>query len=143
MLGVPHPPPEAHRMNKVVHFEIPTDDHPRAKQFYADVFGWQLQDMAAGPEVYTFAITSPVDAQFQHAESGAINGGMFQRNPDLPVSNPVITIGVDSIDAHVGKIEAAGGSLVVPKGEVPEMGWYAYFKDTEGNLMGLWENMRK
>jgi hypothetical protein len=55
----------------------------------------------------------------------------------------VITIGVDSIDQHVPRIEAAGGTLVVPKGEVPEMGYYAYFTDTEGNLMGLWETMRK
>ncbi len=129
-------------MNKVVHFEIPTDDHPRAKRFYGEVFGWQLQDMPTGADVYTFAITSEVDENYQHKESGAINGGMFQRSPQLPISNPVITIGVDSIDEHVGKIEAAGGSVVVPKGEVPEMGYYAYFKDTEGNLMGLWENMK-
>ena len=130
-------------MNKVVHFEIPTDDHARAKQFYGAVFDWQLQDMPTDADVYTFAITSPVDEQFNHKESGAINGGMFQRNAELPVHNPVITIGVDSIDEHVGKIEAAGGSMVVPKGEVPDMGYYAYFKDTEGNLMGLWETMRK
>lgn len=130
-------------MNKVVHFEIPTDDHPRAKRFYGEVFGWQLQDMPAGADVYTFAITSEIDENYQHKEVGAINGGLFPRNAELPVSNPVITIGVDSIDEHIRKIEAAGGTLVVPKGEVPEMGYYAYFKDTEGNLMGLWENMQK
>lgn len=130
-------------MNKVVHFEIPTDDHPRAKRFYADVFGWEVHDMPVGDDVYTMATTSPVDEQYRHTENGAINGGMFKRNPGLPVNNPVITIGVDSIDEHVPRIEAAGGVLVVPKGEVPEMGYYAYFKDTEGNLMGLWENMRK
>lgn len=130
-------------MNKVVHFEIPTDDHPRAKQFYAEAFGWHLQDMPTGGDVYTFAITTPVDENFQHKESGAINGGLFQRNPQLPVDKPVITIGVDSIDDAIRSIEAAGGSLAVPKGEVPEMGYYAYFKDTEGNLMGLWESMRK
>lgn len=130
-------------MNKVVHFEIPTDDHSRAKRFYGEVFGWQLQDMPTGADVYTFAITSEVDENYQHKESGAINGGLFQRTPELPVSDPVITIGVDSIDDHVRKIEAAGGTLVVPKGEVPEMGYYAYFKDTEGNLMGLWQNMQR
>jgi uncharacterized protein len=130
-------------MNRVVHFEIPTDDQPRAKRFYAEVFGWRMQDMPAGGEAYTFAITTPVDEQLQHTEAGAINGGMFQRSPQLPVTSPVVTIGVDSIDEHIPRIEAAGGSLVVPKGEVPDMGYYAYFKDTEGNLMGLWESMRK
>ncbi len=130
-------------MNKVVHFEIPTDDHARAKRFYGDVFGWHLQDMPAGADMYTFAITSPVDDQFRHKESGAINGGMFQRRPQLPVTNPVITIEVDSIDEHASRIEAAGGTLAAPKGEVPDMGYYAYFMDTEGNLMGLWQSMRK
>lgn len=127
-------------MNKVVHFEIPTDDHARAKRFYADVFGWQMQDMPTGDDVYTFATTSPMNEDFSHRESGAINGGMFKRHPGLPVHNPVITIGVDSIDAHLARIEAAGGSTVVGKGEVPDMGWYAYFRDPEGNLMGLWES---
>jgi predicted enzyme related to lactoylglutathione lyase len=57
--------------------------------------------------------------------------------------NPIIVISVPSIDEHIPKIEAAGGKLVVPKGEVPEMGYYAYFKDSEGNLMGLWEDIKK
>jgi predicted enzyme related to lactoylglutathione lyase len=132
-------------MNKVVHFEIPTENQSRAKRFYGEVFGWQIQDMPTGDggDVYTFAITSPIDEQFKHKESGAINGGIFPRKPELPVRDPVITIGVDSIDDHAHKIEAAGGSLVVPKGEVPDMGYYAYFKDTEGNLMGLWQAMKK
>jgi uncharacterized protein len=43
----------------------------------------------------------------------------------------------------VKKIEAEGGKVIVPKGEVPDMGYYAYFKDTEGNVMGLWESMKK
>ena len=130
-------------MNKVVHFEIPTGDHPRAKRFYSEVFGWQLQDMPAGGDVYTLAVTSPVDEQFRHTEPGAINGGLFQRSPQLPVTSPVITIGVESIDEHARRIEAAGGTMVVPKGEVPDMGYYAYFKDPEGNLMGLWETMKR
>jgi len=130
-------------MDKVVHFEIPTDDHARAKRFYPEAFGWQLQDMPAGDDVYTFALTSPVDEHFRHRESGAINGGLFQRSPQLPVRNPVITIGVDSIEEALRRVEAAGGAVAVPKGEVPDMGYYAYFTDTEGNVMGLWETMRK
>jgi uncharacterized protein len=74
-------------MNKVVHFEIPTDDHDRAKQFYSSVFGWGLQDMPAGDDVYTFAMTAPVDENYMHKEKGAINGGMFKR--EAPLSTPV------------------------------------------------------
>lgn len=127
------------KMQPVVHFEIPVDDHKRAKTFYSSVFGWDLQEMPGGDEPYTFAITSPIDDNYEHKEKGAINGGIFQRIKEIP--NPVITIGVSSIDEFIKKIEHAGCKVVVPKGEVPDMGYYAYFKDTEGNLMGLWESM--
>ncbi len=126
-------------MNKVVHFEIPTEDRERAKKFYAAVFDWQLRDMPFQEDVYTFAITSPVDDQFMHVEKGGINGGLFKK--EGPMQNPVITIEVPSIDEHIPKIEAAGGKLLVPKGEVPDMGYYAYFRDSESNVMGLWETM--
>jgi len=128
-------------MKPVVHFEIPIDKQERAKKFYSSVFEWSLQDMPFQDDVYIFAITSPVDDNYTHKEKGAINGGIFKRSKDI--QNPVITIGVPSIDEFVEKIETAGGKVVVPKGEVPDMGFYAYFKDTEGNLLGLWETMNK
>jgi predicted enzyme related to lactoylglutathione lyase len=53
---------------------------------------------------------------------------------------PVLTIGVDSIEATTKQLEADGGSIITPRTEIPGMGAYAYFKDTEGNVLGLWEN---
>ncbi|WP_092123800.1 VOC family protein [Desulfonatronum thiosulfatophilum] len=128
-------------MNKVVHFELPSEDRERAKKFYALVFGWNMEDMPHKDDVYTFAITTPVDDHYMHTEKGAINGGIFKKESAL--QHPVVTIEVPSIDDHVKLIEQAGGQLVVPKGEVPDMGYYAYFRDTEGNVMGLWENKAK
>jgi len=127
--------------NKVCHFEIPSDDRARAKTFYAEVFGWRVEDMPFQDDVYTFAITTPVDEQFMYTEKGGINGGIFKK--EGPLQGLVVTVEVPSIDDHIPKIEAAGGQLLVPKGEVPDMGYYAYFRDTEGNVMGLWENMKK
>lgn len=77
-------------------------------------------------------------------EPGAINGGMFKRgqSQNAPTS-PVITMKVESIVDHFEKIKEAGGEVTVPKGEVPNMGYYAYVKDTEGNVIGLWEDMKK
>ena len=72
-------------------------------------------------------------------EPGAINGGLTGRGAETP--SPVITIGVDSIDDTLKKIEAGGGSTVTPRTEIPNMGAFAYFKDSEGNVMGLWETM--
>jgi uncharacterized protein len=128
-------------MGKVVHFEIPTDDLARAKEFYDSVFGWQLQDMQGDAMgLYTIAMTTPVDQETQvPTEPGAINGGLMKRAGDTPA--PVITIGVDGIDDALKKVEAGGGSTVQPRTEIPGMGAFAYFKDSEGNVMGLWETI--
>ncbi len=125
-------------MDKVVHFEIPVDDRARAKDFYASVFEWDVQDTdMGGGTVYTLAGTVATDEKMQPKESGAINGGLMDRTSQLSV--PVITIGVDSIDDSLKKVEAGGGSTITPRTPIPNMGAFAYFKDTEGNVMGLWE----
>ena len=128
-------------MDKVVHFEIPSDNRERAKKFYSSVFSWDIMEMPFQGDVYTSVITSPIDENHMHQEKGAINGAIINR--DKSISAPVITISVESIEDSAKKIETAGGKLVVPKGEVPDMGYYAYFKDTEGNILGLWENLKK
>ena len=128
-------------MDHVVHFELPSDDRERAKKFYTSVFDWEIAETPFEDDVYTSAITSPIDDQYMHEERGAINGAIIDR--DDTISAPIITIQVASIDDHVPTIEEAGGELVVPKGEVPDMGYYAYFEDPEGNVMGLWETMGK
>ncbi len=130
-------------MDKVVHFEIPFDDPDRAKKFYNTVFGWEIQDFnLPGGIIYTGLRTVPVDEKtYMPKEPGAINGGMMKRSKDVPA--PVITINVSSIDGYLKKIEAAGGKRVMPKQEVPDMGFYSYFIDPEGNVIGLWETMKK
>jgi uncharacterized protein len=123
-------------MDKIVHFEIPADDIARAKDFYGSIFGWGLDDMEGMD--YTIVRTVDVDEQQMPKEPGAINGGMMKRSSDTPA--PVITINVESVDDALKKVEAGGGSIVRPRQEIPGMGAFAYFKDTEGNTMGLWEN---
>jgi predicted enzyme related to lactoylglutathione lyase len=123
---------------EVVHFEIPADDTARAHAFYRDAFGWEVQPM---PELdYAFAITAPIGDDGRPKEPGAINGGMLQRNDKQPT--PVITINVDDIDKAVARVVELGGSAVGEKVQVADMGWAAYFRDSEGNLMGLWQSAR-
>jgi predicted enzyme related to lactoylglutathione lyase len=125
-------------MDKVVHFEIPVDDEDRAKEFYASAFDWDLNTMdMGGGMTYTTAGTVEVDEKMMPKEPGAINGGLMRRTSDTPA--PVITIGVDAIDDSLKKVEAGGGSTITPRTEIPDMGAFAYFKDTEGNVVGLWE----
>ena len=125
-------------MDKVVHFEIPVDDTARAKEFYGSIFDWDLNDAdMGGGMVYTSAGTVATDEKMRPTEPGAINGGIMKRTSETPT--PVITIQVDSIDEALKKIEAGGGSTVRARTEIPNMGAFGYFKDSEGNLMGLWE----
>ena len=127
-------------MDKVVHFEIPADDQARAKEIYSSIFEWEVNDAdMGGGVVYTTVKTVPTDETMQAKEPGAINGGIMKRSSDTPA--PVITIQVGSIDEALKKIEAGGGSTVQPRTELPNMGAFAYFKDTEGNAMGLWESL--
>ena len=121
---------------RVVHFEVPFDDADRARGFYREVFDWQIQAM---PEMgYNIVTTGPVSDEGMPAEPGYIGGGMMQRQ--APVSTPVITVAVDDIDATLVAIEKHGGRAVGEKLEVGDMGFAAYFSDSEGNLMGLWQN---
>ena len=122
-------------MPGIVHFEIPADDQERAGTFYRAAFDWKL-DPIPGMD-YTNVITTPVDdATQQPLEPGAINGGMFQRADRL--TTPILTVDVDDIDGALERITEVGGSVVSPRAPVPGMGWFAYFADTEGNILGLW-----
>ena len=120
----------------VVHFEIPADDENRAREFYSKAFGWGFEVM---PEMkYSLATTTPMDEHGRPAVPGSINGGLFKREEGITTS--VVTVDVDDIDAALEKITALGGSAYRGKMEVPGMGWNAYFKDSEGNIVGLWQN---
>jgi predicted enzyme related to lactoylglutathione lyase len=123
-------------MAGVVHFEIPTDDKERANTFYQSAFGWNLTPMQEMD--YTIAITTPSDEQTGAPTApGAINGALFPRTDNL--RTPVLTIDVEDLDAALAQVESAGGSVAQAKDAVPGMGYFAYFKDTEGNLLGLWQ----
>jgi predicted enzyme related to lactoylglutathione lyase len=124
-------------MRKVVHFEIPADDVERAKSFYGSVFDWDLNTMQMDEGDYTIVTTTPVDDSMMPTEPGAINGGLMERSDLTP--SPVITIDVDDIEQSLKDVEAAGGSTVTPRTPIPGMGAFGYFKDPEGNVMGLWE----
>ena len=125
-------------MDKVVHFEVPFDDLDRAKAFYASSFAWNLQTSSMGGMEYTSVITTPSDDQTgMPTEPGAINGGLTQRGAETPA--PIVTVGVDSIDDALKRIEASGGTTVTPRTPIADMGAFAYFRDSEGNVLGLWE----
>jgi predicted enzyme related to lactoylglutathione lyase len=120
---------------RVVHFEIPFDDGDRARSFYAEAFGWQVQAMPGMD--YTLATVGP-SGDTGPTEAGFVNGGMIDRKSGA-TGAPTIAIDVDSIDDTLEKVEELGGSTVVGRTAIGGMGFTAYFKDPEGNVIGLWE----
>ncbi len=121
----------------VVHFEIPSDDLDRARRFYHRTFGWKMRPM---PEVdYTIVGTTESADNGRPKHPGAINGGLMRRQS--PVKAPTITILVDDIDRAAHKIEKNGGKMVEPKSPIGDgsTGFAAYFRDSEGNVIGLFQ----
>ncbi|KRE56904.1 VOC family protein [Phycicoccus sp. Soil748] len=119
---------------RVVHFELPFDDEARAKAFYGDLFGWQMQDVPG--MAYTLVTTGP-SGDRGATEPGFVNGGMGQRG--APLGQPVVVIDVDDIDRTLAQVQERGGSVVREKMSVGPMGWNAYFADPEGTVVGLWQ----
>lgn len=129
-------------MKKVVHFEIPVDDMERAKKFYS-IFEWHLQawPMPDG-STYVGARSVEVDEKtYIPKEPGAINGGLVMRSAQI--NTPNICVNVPSIDEYVKKAENAGGKLVREKVRMEDSGYFAYVADSEGNLLALWEDIKK
>jgi uncharacterized protein len=123
--------------NSVVHFEVPADDVERAKMFYREAFGWQIESY---PGMNYYGVTTAeVGPDKTPLQPGAINGGLFDR-AEFPITTPVLTIGVDDIDEALKMVEKAGGKTLMGRQAVADMGFTGYFTDPEGNVMGLWQN---
>jgi hypothetical protein len=123
-------------MNPVVHFEMPYDIRERMAKFYESVFGWQTQMFGEDMGNYVLATTTETDENGPK-RSGAINGGFFPKKPDWPAQYPSIVIAVDNISASVKKITDAGGKVLGEPMEIPGVGQYVSFTDTEGNRVSM------
>lgn len=125
-------------MGRLVHFEIHVDDMERAKKFYGNVFGWTFQDWSEFAGLpYFGAVTGSED------EPG-INGALMQRQspppaPNQPLNGFACTMGVENYDATEAKILEQGGVVALPKYALPGMAWQGYYKDTEGNILGIYQ----
>jgi hypothetical protein len=123
-------------MNPVVHFEMPATDRKRMADFYAKTFGWQTQMM--GPEMSDYVVVTTTESDENGPKKpGAINGGFFLKKDDWPAQNPSIVIAVDDIKASVKDVTKAGGRVLGEPMEIPGVGQYVSFVDTEGNRVSM------
>lgn len=125
------------RMNPVVHFEMPAKDNKRVSNFYSGVFGWQMTQMGQEMGNYLLAGTTQVDEKMMAIEPGAINGGFFEYKDEDGMNAPHIVIQIEDIDASIEAVRNAGGQIIGDKMDIPGIGTYVSFKDSEGNNVGM------
>jgi hypothetical protein len=123
-------------MNPVVHFEMPYDNKMRMAKFYESVFGWQTQILGEDMGNYVLAITTETDESGPKMP-GSINGGFFSKKQDGPAQYPSLVISVGDIKESVKKVSSAGGKVLGGPMEIPDVGQYVSFIDTEGNLCSM------
>ncbi len=131
------------KMNPVVHFEMPAKDKGRMRKFYETAFGWQTEQLGKEMGEYVLVTTTERDEKTGlPRRPGAINGGFYQRTDDPLSQYPSVVIAVDDIREAIKTVEEAGGKVLggqVPgkPDEIPGVGLYVSFIDTEGNRVGM------
>jgi predicted enzyme related to lactoylglutathione lyase len=117
----------------IVHIEIPAANASAAGKFYSDVFGWKIE----ADQMYNYV-------QFQ--SEGGPGGGFVEPAEGTPVEYKpdrlLVYLATDDIDATLATVEAHGGKTVLPKTEIPHIGWWAVFTDPTGNNLALYTSAR-
>ena len=109
----------------LVHWELMVRDVEQAKRFYGAIFGWTFSP--AGPE-YTM-----IDA------GAAPGGGLMPRPPGVEMSAFNTYFAVEDVDATLHRVVETGGNVIVPRMEIPGVGWFAMFTDPEGIPIGVFQ----
>jgi len=123
------------KMNPVVHFEMPYENSERLVKFYTQAFGWEMRKFGEGN--YVTATTTETDENMMVKRPGAINGGFFPKKADWPAQYPSVVIAVDDIKEAMKKVADAGGKVLGDPMEIPGIGQYVSFTDTEGNRVSI------
>jgi predicted enzyme related to lactoylglutathione lyase len=120
----------------IVHFEIPADNVEKLAKFYEKLFAWKIIHSPVEGMDYWVIQTVPTDDKGMPQRSG-VNGGMFPRQPEQKDAKPVNYITVENIDEYIEKVAPLGGKVLMPKQQVPTVGYIALAVDPEGNQFGL------
>jgi len=115
---------------------MPYDDRERMAGFYESVFGWKTQMLGEDMGHYVLATTTETDEKGPK-EPGTINGGFYKKRPEPGMQNTIIVIAVDDINKSIKNVDHAGGKLIGDIMEIPGVGKYISFTDTEGNRVGM------
>lgn len=135
------------KMNPVVHFEMPYEDSKRISKFYSTAFGWQTQALGREMGNYVLATTTESETLGKTAVRpktlGTINGGFYEKTEDMPAQYPSVVIAVEDINQAMTRVKEAGGEILGEPMEIPGVGMYVSFYDTEGNRVSMMQPLMK
>jgi len=127
-------------MDSVVHFEMPYEKRDRMAKFYQTAFGWQTQMLGQDMGNYVVATTTET-GEAGPTKPGAINGGFYEKAADKPLQYPSLVIAVDDVKRSTEKVKAAGGKVLGEPQDIPGVGTYVSFLDSEGNRVSMLQPM--
>lgn len=129
-------------MDSVVHFEMPYDNKERMSRFYQAAFGWKTEML--GPEMGSYVLATTTDTdEAGPKKQGAINGGFYPRKSDWPDQHPSVVIAVENIVSAMDSVAKAGGQVLGTPMDIPGVGQYVSFRDTEGNRVVMLQPVPK
>ena len=130
-------------MDPVVHFEMPYENPDRLVKFYSQAFGWQMEKQGQDMGNYITANTTETDEKMMAKTPGAINGGFFPKKPDWPAQYPSVVIALDDIKKTMKRVSDAGGKVLGEPMEIPGIGLYVSFTDTESNRASIMQPLMR
>jgi predicted enzyme related to lactoylglutathione lyase len=118
-------------MSRVIHFELPSNDLAASRKFYENVFGWKLTKYGGPVEYWLITTGEPGTPGIDGAVGGAANG----------MNGTVNTVDVEDIDESIRKAEANGAQVIMPKNEIPGVGWLTYIREPGGAVLGMIQSL--
>ena len=109
----------------IVHFEVPSKDTARAKEFWGSLFGWDFETYSGPMEYHMIRGVEP-------------GGGLYTAQGEE--SGLTVYFGTEDVAVHTARVEELGGKVVMPKTPIPNIGYFAVCEDTEGNGFALFES---
>jgi predicted enzyme related to lactoylglutathione lyase len=125
------------KTNPVVHFEMPYEDKKRMADFYSKTFGWKAQMLGEDMGNYVVVMTAESGKDGRPKSPGSINGGFYEKPKDEMGQHPSVVISVDDIKESIKKIKESGGKVLGEPMNIPKVGMYVSFLDTEGNRVSI------
>ena len=112
----------------IVHVEFSSNNREESGKFFSELFGWNVQQIP--------------DMNYATYDTGeGVGGGLNPISDEYPAGTVAVYVGTDDIEATLARVEELGGKTMVPKMEIPGVGWVAFFSDPTGNMIGLWTDM--